>query len=98
MPIESAGPQNPAEPQEKQAAAVRWLRVPAAELSADALQGLIEEFASRDGTDYGLQEITLEQKVAQIREALACGDCAIVFDQDSESCQIVTRELLPEDV
>ncbi|MGB5326022.1 MAG: YheU family protein [Pseudomonadales bacterium] len=82
---------------EKPASGQRWLRVPVSALSTDALQGLLEEFASRDGTDYGQQEITLEQKVLQIRRALERGDCAIVFDENSESCQIVTRELLPDD-
>ena len=38
------------------------LEIPASRLSRDALDGLIEEFVTRDGTDYGAQEHTLEQK------------------------------------
>ena len=39
----------------------RYLVLDASALSADALHGLVEEFASRDGTDYGLTEKTLEE-------------------------------------
>ena len=44
----------------------RGLVIPAEQLSADALQGLIEEFITREGTDYGEVEWSLDQKVAQL--------------------------------
>ena len=36
------------------------VEIPASRLSTAALDGLIEEFVTRDGTDYGEQEHTLE--------------------------------------
>lgn len=77
-----------------QGSEAKWLQVPAERLSAEALEGLVEEFASREGTDYGEREVGLDAKVAQIRHMLERGDCVIVFDEDSASCQIVTREAL----
>lgn len=53
--------------------------------------GLIEEFITRDGTDYGEQEIALEHKVKQIERQLASGDVVIVFDPASESVSLLTR-------
>ncbi len=53
--------------------------------------GLIEEFITRDGTDYGEQEIALEHKVKQIERQLAGGDVVIVFDPASESVSLLTR-------
>jgi uncharacterized protein YheU (UPF0270 family) len=63
-------------------------------LSQPALGGLIEEFVTRDGTDYGCDEVSLPKKVAQVRQQLARGELAIVFDEDSESVSLMTREQL----
>ena len=41
--------------------------VPWQSLDPDTLQNLLEEFVSRDGTDYGEQELSLAQKAEQIR-------------------------------
>lgn len=70
------------------------LRIEIAQLSAGALDGLIEEFVTRDGTDYGAQEQSLESKKRAVRRQLERGDIVIVFDAASESCNIVPRELL----
>lgn len=70
-----------------------FLRVPVERLSSEALQGLLEEFASRDGTDYGDQETPLDTRVAQLRERLDRGLAWLLFDTDSE-----TWDLLPVDV
>jgi uncharacterized protein YheU (UPF0270 family) len=40
--------------------------VPYTELSADALQGVVEAFVLREGTDYGATEYALGRKVAQV--------------------------------
>lgn len=37
------------------------MMVPWDQLSAEALRGLIEEFVTRDGTDYGEVEVPLER-------------------------------------
>ena len=68
------------------------VQIPIERLSADALDGLIEEFVTRDGTDYGAQERTLEQKKSAIVRQLERGDLVIVFDADSESCNIVSKD------
>jgi uncharacterized protein YheU (UPF0270 family) len=65
--------------------------IPYEQISADALQGLVEEFITRDGTDYGEVEFSLEQKVKQVERQLARGDIVIVFDSASESVSILTR-------
>ena len=40
-------------------------KVPYDQLSPEALQGVIEEFVTRDGTDYGEIEVSLETKISQ---------------------------------
>ena len=58
-------------------------------LSAAALEGLIESFVGREGTDYGERECTLAEKVADVRRQLERGEARIVFDPDTESVDIV---------
>ena len=69
--------------------------IPHRQLSAEALQGLIEEFVTRDGTDYGETETTLEVKVAQVKMQLNQGLSVIVYDGTDGSVSIVPRERLP---
>lgn len=63
-------------------------------LSPAALDGLITEFVTRDGTDYGAVERTLEQKKAAIRRQLEREEIAIVFDPRTETCTIVDAKLV----
>ncbi len=55
--------------------------IPPASLSAEALQGVLEEFISRDGTDYGEQELSLAAKVNQLRPQVLRGEVLIIFDE-----------------
>ena len=70
-----------------------FVEVPLARLDKSVLHALLEEFASRDGTDYGLQEYTLEQKASQLRGQLESSDLVILYDTDSEEWDLVERDL-----
>lgn len=59
------------------------------QLSREALRGLIQEFVTRDGTDYGRVEQGLATKIAQVEAQLASGEARIVFDPESETANIV---------
>ena len=64
------------------------------DLSPEALRGLVEEFVTRDGTDYGSVERSIEDKIRDVLRQLANGEARIVFDPDSETANIVmAREL-----
>ncbi|MFB0976978.1 MAG: YheU family protein [Myxococcota bacterium] len=76
----------------------RYLVLDAQQLSEDALRGLVEEFASRDGTDYGASEKTLEQKVAIVVKQLESGHVRVVFDRDEERANLVLARELDEEL
>jgi len=59
------------------------------DLSFSALQGVIESYVLREGTDYGERDVPFESKVAQVRRQLESGEAAIIFDPQSESIDIV---------
>ena len=65
--------------------------VPHTELSPDALMGVIQSFVLREGTDYGAQEVAFDTKVEQVRRQLERREAEIVFDQNTESIDIVVR-------
>jgi uncharacterized protein YheU (UPF0270 family) len=65
------------------------LKIPYDQLSPEALNGVIEEFVTRNGTDYGAIEISLETKLSQVLNQLKSGKAIIVFDQKSETCNIL---------
>ncbi len=66
--------------------------IPHQQLSADALQGLIESFIAREGTDYGAEEVPLANKVAQVRRQLERGEVVIAYDAATESVNLLTRQ------
>ena len=60
------------------------------QLSPGALRGLVEEYVTREGTDYGEGNWSLEDKVSQVFRQLERGEARIVFDPELESASIVT--------
>jgi uncharacterized protein YheU (UPF0270 family) len=67
----------------------QFVRVPPERLQAEVLKALLEDFASRDGTDYGLRELTLDEKVQSLRNQLTQGQVALLYDSDSEQWDLV---------
>ena len=70
----------------------QFVEVPPGELDADTLRALLEEYASRDGTDYGEREMTLSAKVDDLRLQLEAGQLSLLYDADSETWDLVERE------
>ncbi len=64
------------------------MNIPYQELEAETLRAIIEEFISREGTDYGAHEYSLEQKVQQVRNQLERGNIVLNFDPETESCDL----------
>ena len=62
--------------------------IPVNKLSAKALQGVIEEFISRSGTDYGAMEADPETKFRQVKSRLKAGTAVLVFDDETETTNI----------
>lgn len=73
---------------------LRFVRIPIEALSQQALDGLIEEFVTREGTDYGTEEHTFDDKKSALGRQLDRGDAVIVFDPKTETTNIVTRDEL----
>ena len=68
--------------------------IPYDKLSPEALQTLIEEFVTRDGTDTGYEKKSFENDVAMVKKQLKRGDAVIVYDQNTQTSNIVSRDHL----
>lgn len=64
------------------------LVIPHHMLSPEALRGVIEAFVTREGTDYGVQDVSLATKVMQVQQQLEAGTALLVYDEETESCTI----------
>ena len=62
--------------------------IPVNKLSAGALKGVIEEFISRSGTDYGAIEASLETSIRQVKAKLKDKSAVLVFDDETETTNI----------
>ena len=51
----------------------------------------IEEFITRAGTDYGVREVSLDDKVKDVERQIRSGEARIVFDTVDECANIVPR-------
>jgi len=70
--------------------------IPWQQLTPEALENLIESFVLREGTDYGEQERSLTQKVADVRRQLQSGEAVLVWSELHETVNIMPRGQLRE--
>jgi len=66
--------------------------IPYQQLSADALQSLLESHITQQGMDQFDTRYSLAEKTTQLRNHLESGDVVIVFDVITESSNILTKE------
>jgi uncharacterized protein YheU (UPF0270 family) len=71
-----------------------YVKIPPDALQAATLESLVEEFITREGTDYGEREHTLDEKKASVMRLLAAGEVDILFDPESETTTLARR--MPE--
>ncbi len=62
--------------------------IPPYRLSSGVLNAVIEEFITRHGTDYGHTEVPHDTKIEQVKSQLASGMAVLVYDDETETCNI----------
>lgn len=61
------------------------IRIRSDELEPETLRNLIEEFVTRDGTDF----VDVETKIGRVEAMLRRGEVQIWFDEATRSCNIL---------
>ena len=65
------------------------MEIPHNQVPEQTLLAIIEEFISREGTDYGHRENTLDEKVEKDKSQLLNGEIKLMFDSETSSCNLV---------
>jgi uncharacterized protein len=81
---------------ERRGTEIAPIRVAPDDLEPDTLRAVIESFVLREGTDYGVHEASLEDKVAQVLIQLRRGEAQIMFDPATESVNVVVTSAIGE--
>ena len=68
------------------------IEIQAHQISNEALDGVIQNFILREGTDYGVVEIDYNKKKEQIQKQIDHGHVKIIFDQSSETVSLITAQ------
>ena len=63
--------------------------IPYKELEPDTLTGIIREFVLREGTEYGESDVSLPEKVAQVKLQLASGSAFLVYSELHDTVNIL---------
>jgi len=68
------------------------IEIPVDKLSTDALENLVTEFILREGTDYGQDEVSHEQKIAQIYSQIRDQKIKVVYSSKTQDCTLLRAE------
>jgi len=66
--------------------------IPVNKLSSETLQAVIEEFISREGTDYGAIEVSRQASVSQVKHKLEKGLAVLIYDDETETTNIFLHD------
>lgn len=66
--------------------------IPYQSLEPATLQAIIESFVLREGTDYGLEDISMEEKIAQVKQQLVQKSVVLVFSELHQTVNILPAE------
>lgn len=64
------------------------MQIPYEQLTPNALRAVVQEFVSRDGTDHS----SVERRIEAVLRQLESGRVELHFDEQTETCNIVTAE------
>lgn len=71
------------------------MEIPYKNLDKQTLNGLIKDIVTRDGTDYGFEEVSVERKIASVMTSLDKGSAYLYWDMDSETVSLHSAEDKP---
>jgi uncharacterized protein YheU (UPF0270 family) len=67
------------------------VEIPYQDINPETLRNMIEEFVSRDGSDWGDAGGSMEAKIKQVLRQFESGKVKVVFDLTSQSANIISK-------
>ncbi len=68
--------------------------IPISEIAPETLRNLVESFVLQEGTDYGEQEYSLEEKVEHVMAQLRRKEAFVQFSELTETVNIISKDQL----
>lgn len=66
--------------------------IPVDQLNTETLNAVIESFILREGTDYGMEECSLDDKIQQVKQQLSSGIIVLIYSELHETINIVPAD------
>ncbi len=71
--------------------------IPFTQLPTETLDAIIENFVLREGTEYGSEDVSLSDKISQVRQQLKLGTALLVYSELHETVNILPADQFVED-
>ncbi|WP_441004187.1 YheU family protein [Pseudocolwellia agarivorans] len=71
--------------------------IPIQDINPDTLFSIIKEFVLREGTEYGAEDVSIEEKVEQVRKQLNLGTAVLVYSELHETVNIIPKDQFEEE-
>jgi len=68
--------------------------IPVNDVAPETLRNIAESFVLREGTDYGADEVSLDDKVDAVLAQLRSGEAVLLYSELHESVDIVPKDEL----
>lgn len=65
--------------------------IPHQDIDPNTLENIIKEFVLREGTDYGMDDVEIAQKIEEVKAQLNQGSAVIVYSELYETVNIMPK-------
>jgi len=72
--------------------------IPFKDLNTETLNSIIKEFVLREGTEYGAEDISIDEKVEQVIQQLTVGTAVLVYSELHETVNIIPTDQFKDEV
>ena len=66
--------------------------IPIDSLSESVISNIISEYILQEGTEYGFEDVSLEEKILQVHQQLISGSAVIVYSELHETVNILPAD------
>lgn len=66
--------------------------IPHQDLNPDTLNSIIKEFVLQEGTEYGAEDVSVDDKIEQVKQQLQLGSAVLVYSELHETVNIIPAD------
>ncbi len=71
--------------------------IPIDQISPEILENILKDFVLREGTEYGMEDVSVADKIEQVRQQLVNKTAVIVYSELHETINIMPIEQFNQD-